>query len=136
MVNEMRKKLLLLVTVLVLAGLRPAFADSVTLTDGSIVFGTVKGLGGGMLKLETEFAGLLEIDASKILSIKTEQPINVALSTGDRLVGAIEPNEAGDGFIVKTKFADVPITSADVQDIWTADGKIPEQTTLEAAIAS
>ncbi len=135
MVNEMRKTLLLLVTVLILVGLRPVFADSVTLSDGSILFGTVKGLGGGKLKLETEFAGVLEIDAAKILSIKTEQPINVSLSTGDRLVGAIEPNEAGDGFIVKTKFADVPITSADVQDMWTAGSKSPEQTTLEAAIA-
>ena len=131
----MRKKLFLSVTVMLLAGPRPALADSVTLSDGSILFGTVKGLGDGKLKLETEFAGLLEIDAAKILSIKTEQPINVALSTGDRLVGTIEPNEAGDGFIVKTKFADVPITSADVQNIWTQDGKSPEQTTLEEAIA-
>ncbi len=135
MVNEMRKKLLLLVTVLVLVGPKPVFADSVTLSDGSILFGTVKELGDGKLMLDTEFAGLLEIDAAKIMSIKTDQPINVALSTGDRLVGAIEPNEAGDGFIVKTKFADVPITSADVQDMWTAGSKSPEQTTLEAVIA-
>jgi putative salt-induced outer membrane protein YdiY len=117
------------------AGLRPALADSVTLSDGSILFGTVKGLAGGKLTLETDFAGSLEIDATKIRSIKTEQPINVALASGDRLVGAIEPNQAGDGFVVKTKHADVPIKSADVQDIWTKDGKSPEQTTLEAEIA-
>ncbi len=113
----------------------PALADSIVLSDGSILIGTVKGLSDGKLLFDTSFAGVLTIDASTVMSILADQPLNVALSTGDRLVGKLEPNEAGDGFVVKTKFADVPITSSDVDHIWTKDSKSPEQVTLEQAIA-
>lgn len=130
-----RPRSLLLVTFSLLVISGTASADSVTLSDGSVIFGVIGGLANGKLTVETEFAGTVTVDASAVMSIQSDQPLSVALSSGDRLVGTIEPSANGEGFVVKTRHADVPIKSSDVENMWTKDGQSPEAKTLEEAIA-
>ena len=125
----------LVVTISLLVICGTASADSVTLSDGTVIFGVIKSLGNGKLTLETEFVGTVTVDASAVMSIQSDQPLSVALSSGDRLIGTIEPSADGEGFVVKTRHADVPIKSSDVQDMWTEGGQSPEAKTLEEAIA-
>lgn len=128
-------RVLQLVILSLLSAVRVLSADVVTLTDGSRLVGTIKGLSQGKLTLETDFAGTLELDASKIDSIEAVEPVNVALASGDRFVGTVQPNPQGEGFVVKSKYADIPVRAADVQAIWPKGEPSPEQREQEAAAA-
>ena len=71
-------------------------ADVVELSDGSRLLGTVERWGDGKLILATQFAGTLEIDASLVVTIQTDQPVNVgidqrmALPTKKQVYSSIE----------------------------------------------
>jgi putative salt-induced outer membrane protein YdiY len=100
--------------------------DVVTLTDGSRLVGTIQRLGDGKLVLTTKFAGKLEIDADKVVSLATEDKVNVALESGDRLVGPMAA-EADDRSVVQTVIGNLDIKLEDVTAIWPQGAKSPEQ---------
>jgi putative salt-induced outer membrane protein YdiY len=110
-----------------------AVADIVTLADGSRLVGSIEQLADGKLKLTTDFAGTLEIDAAKVVAIETDGAVNVGLATGDCLVGPMRPAPAGDGATVETAMGDVPVGMDNVKAIWPKDGKSPEVLAMEAA---
>lgn len=113
---------------LLVAALLPAItrADVVTLTDGSRLIGTIQRMSDGKLTLVTEFAGTLEIDSAKVVSLGTEGPVNVALSSGDRLVGPMAAEE-GDRSVVKTAVGELDISMASVEAVWPQGADSPEQ---------
>lgn len=80
-----------------LAGFRsPAVGDEVLTSDGSRLVGKIERLANGRLRVMTEILGMVEIDASKVVSVATDEPIAVEFPTGDRLVGkASTSSEAG-----------------------------------------
>lgn len=113
----------------------PGAADVVTLSDGSRLIGTVERLGDGKLILATQFAGTLEIDATQVTAIETEQTVNVGMTTGDRLVGPIEWSEVVERPVVQTELGGIPITTDKIEAIWPEDGKSPEVLAMEEQIA-
>jgi putative salt-induced outer membrane protein YdiY len=113
----------------------PGAADVVTLTDGSRIIGVVERLAEGKLILVTEFAGTLEIDASKVVAIETDQTVNVAMASGDRLVGQIAREADTEQAVVQTEMGDVAIDADKIEAIWPKDGKSPEVLAMEAQIA-
>jgi len=73
-----------------------AFADDeVKLKNGDRLTGTVKGLAGGKLLLETSHSGPLKIDWAQVVSVKTDTPIKVKLATGETLEGKLAPGAEG-----------------------------------------
>jgi hypothetical protein len=73
-----------------------AFADDeVKLKNGDRLTGSVKGLVGGKLLLETKHSGPLKIDWAEVASVKTDAPIKVKLSTGELLEGKLAPGADG-----------------------------------------
>ncbi|HRX86814.1 MAG TPA: DUF481 domain-containing protein [Phycisphaerae bacterium] len=108
-------------------------ADVVTLTDGSRLVGTIERMTDGKLMLTTEFAGKLEIDTAKVVSMGTEEPVNVALSSGDRLVG---PMTAGEDqrSVVKTAVGELDIDMASVDAIWPKGADSPEAVAAQKEI--
>lgn len=121
----------------VLAVLVPphAGADVVVLTDGSRLLGTVERMGGGKLILATQFAGTIEIDSAMVTSIETDEPVNVGMASGDRLVGPIQWKHEIDRAVVETEMGGVPIAVERVEAIWPKDGKSPEVLAMEEQIA-
>lgn len=113
----------------------PGLADVVTLSDGSRLIGTVERLADGKIVLVTKFAGTLEIDATQITSIETEQKVNVGMTTGDRLVGTLEHSAAVDRPVVQTELGGIPITVDKIEAIWPEGGKSPEVLAMEEQIA-
>ena len=109
-------------------------ADVVTLSDGSRLLGTVERMADGKLILATRFAGTIEIDASMVASIETDQSVNVGMSSGDRLVGPIEWKPEIERAVVQTEMGGVPITVDKVEAIWPQDGKSPEVLAMEEQI--
>ncbi len=101
-------------------------ADVVTTSDGTRLVGTVEQISGGKLVIQTEIAGRLEIDASKITGISTDKPVNVAVSSGDKLVGAIDSSPAGDTSVVRSALGDIPISPDTVTMLWPEGTESPE----------
>jgi putative salt-induced outer membrane protein YdiY len=116
-----------------LASSLTARADVVTLTDGSRLVGQVERLSGGKLKLVTEFAGALEIDAAKIESLTTEGKINVKLPSGDRLVGPVI-GQKGDRSTIQTAVGDVDVQIAEADAIWPEGALSPEEIAAQEEI--
>ncbi|MFH1749015.1 MAG: DUF481 domain-containing protein [Planctomycetota bacterium] len=125
----------LMIVILGLLLVTPGTADVVTLTDGSRLLGQVERLGEGKLVLVTKFAGTLEIDAAMIASIQTDQPVNVGMDSGDRLVGPVEWKHEIDRAVVRTEMGGVPVNVSRITDIWPRDGKSPEVIAMEAQVA-
>jgi putative salt-induced outer membrane protein YdiY len=133
----MKNKRLIPLTVVMLCALHaaPAAADVVTLADGSRLVGTIERMADGKLILVTEYAGTLEIDASKIVTIETDQPVNVGTTTGDRLVGKIEWSPDEEKAVVHSEVGTIPVPTDKIEAIWPKDGKSPEALALEEQVA-
>ncbi len=72
----------LLVTALALALATSASADRIELNDGSLINGKLVSAEAGKFKVETAFAGTIEIAQDKIRSFTTDEPVNVELAAG------------------------------------------------------
>jgi len=72
-----------------------ALADKVVLENGDALTGTVVKLEGGKLTLKTDYAGPVEIEAAKVKSIVTDQPVEVHTTTGEVLKGKLKVVEPG-----------------------------------------
>lgn len=118
-----------------LAAPAPCPADVVTLTDGSRLVGVVERIGGGKLILTTEFAGTLEIEAAKLVSLQTEQTVHVELPSGDRLVGTVEWIPDISEVVVHTAMGGISIHMDQVDSVWQEGGKSPDVLAMEDEIA-
>ena len=76
------------------AGLR-VYADRFELADGSIVLGKLVSAEAGKFKVETAFAGTIEISQDKLKSFSTDEVVNVGLAAGSQVLGRVEPSEGG-----------------------------------------
>ena len=72
-----------------------ALADRVELTNGSVVLGKIVSAEDGKFKVETDFAGTVEIKQDKIKSFTTDEAVNVALATGSAVLGQVAPTASG-----------------------------------------
>ncbi|MBK9119618.1 MAG: DUF481 domain-containing protein [Phycisphaerales bacterium] len=111
-----------------------AMADVVTLTDGSRLVGQVQRMSDGRMVLVTQFAGTIDLDATQIVTIQTDELVNVGMDTGDRLRGVIEWHEQLSRAVLKTELGDIPVAVERIKDIWGPDDKSPEVLAMEEQI--
>ena len=72
-----------------------ARADRVELNDGSVVMGKLLSAEGGKFKVETAFAGTIEIAQDKIKSFSTDEIVNVELAAGSAVLGKVQGTDTG-----------------------------------------
>jgi putative salt-induced outer membrane protein YdiY len=73
-----------------------ALADEVVLENGDRLSGKIVRLVGGKLAIKTSYsAKLIEIDASKVKSIKTDAPVEMHLAGGEVIRGKLNTGEGG-----------------------------------------
>jgi len=120
----------LLGAVCALALLAGARADRVELTDGSVILGKLLSAEGGKLKVETGFAGTIEIAQDKVKSFSTDAPVNVALAGGTQVLGKVEPTDTG----IKVVASDGQMTAdtGKVAAVWRPGADSPEVRKLKA----
>lgn len=94
---------------LLLGGSLSGRADTVTTRDGSVLNGNIAGLEDGMLELESEFAGTLELSIEHIALLETEAPYVIDLAGGNRLVGEIKSSDDG-GLTVQSELGAIDIS--------------------------
>ncbi len=100
-----------------------ARADRVELTNGSVVLGKIVSAENGKFKVETDFAGTVEIKQDKIKSFTTDEAVHVALA-GSEVLGQVTPTEAG----IKVAATNGTITgeTKEVKAVWQKDAESPE----------
>jgi putative salt-induced outer membrane protein YdiY len=95
-----------------------AFADKITLQDGSILMGTVTHMVEGQIHIETAFAGALTVPMEQIVEMETADVKPIHLHDGSVIQGTIQTREANRMDVIwgkdQTRFAVVP---ADIQAI-------------------
>lgn len=109
----------------------PVGADIIEMADGTRLVGTITQITDDTIVIETTIAGTLKIDRTKLLSLQTDQPFNVSLASGDKLVGPIAITADSDKPVVKTAMGDIPVSVDDIDAVWGKDAKSPEILAME-----
>jgi putative salt-induced outer membrane protein YdiY len=93
-------------------------ADELHLADGSRLVGELVSKHEGKLTFVTSFAGEFMIDSDRVVGISTEQPVILALASGERVSGVLRYDAQAGQSATRTTFGDVPVLLAQVSAIW------------------
>lgn len=132
MKNTTRKTLAAATFALVVAVLAGA-ADRIELADGSVVLGKLLSAEAGKFKVETAFAGTIEIAQDQIRSFTTEEAVNVGLAAGSTVLGKVEPAAAG--ITVVAADGQMSAATAKVAAVWRVGADSPETRRLKETAA-
>ena len=100
-----------------------AVADRVELSDGSVIHGKIVSLEAEKLKMETAFAGVIEIAQATVRMIATDEPVNVSLITGSAVLGQVSP--ANGRLKVAVPNGELAIVPADIASVWRQGAESP-----------
>ena len=100
-----------------------ARADRIELTNGSVVLGKIVSAEGGKFKVETDFAGTVEIKQDKIKDFSTDEVVNVSLATGSTVLGQVTPTDSG--IKVTANNGELAAGTAQVAAVWRKDAESP-----------
>jgi len=108
-----------------------ALADRVELTDGSVINGKIISADGGKLKVDTAFAGAIEIAQSSVKSFSTDEAVHVGLAAGSEVLGKVVAADAG----IKVEAADGQMSTgtAQVVAVWRPGADSPAVRAAKAA---
>jgi len=120
----------LVTTLLTLALATFARADRIELADGSVINGKLLSAEGGKLKVETSFAGTVEIDQTKVKTFSTDESVNVSLAGGSAALGRITSTDAG--IKVASAHGEVSAATTGVSAVWRQGEDSPETKKLKA----
>jgi hypothetical protein len=107
-----------------LAFLVIARADRIELVNGSVIVGKIVSAEDGKFKVETDFAGTVEVQQDKIKSFTTDEAVNVGLKSGSAVLGKVEPTATG--LAVVSTDGTTTATPAGIVAVWAAGTDSPE----------
>ncbi|MDH4054771.1 MAG: DUF481 domain-containing protein [Gammaproteobacteria bacterium] len=91
-----------------------AKTDIVLLVNGDTITGEVKSLDFGSLRYSTDSMGTVNIDWEDVATIKSDQKLQVEITSGTRYFGSLIESETQHSIIVVTKNGPVEIENSDV----------------------
>lgn len=109
-----------------------ALADRVELSDGSVINGKLLSAEGGKLKVETAFAGTIEIKQDSVKTFSTDEAVNVGLAGGSQVLGKVEVTDAG--IKVVANDGQMSATTANVAAVWRQGSDSPDTKKLKADV--
>ncbi len=71
-------------------------ADTVGTKDGSTIQGKVLRVGGGVVEIETAFAGVLKIQQANVATLSTDAPVFLRYTGGNTIQGAVSTAASGE----------------------------------------
>ncbi len=120
-----------LVAVLIASALAAsANADVVETKNGARIVGKVVRISEGAISVDTDYAGMLAVKQSEVLSVTTDTPVAVRLASGTRIDGKVTGSPDGSLRIVGDD-GTITTTVEKVAASWKAGGKDPEIAALE-----
>jgi Protein of unknown function, DUF481 len=104
-------------------------ADVVETKDGARIPGKILKIEGGLVVVETSFAGTISIKQADVIALNTEAAIAIRLASGTRLAGLVT---TADGSLKITNADGVVATTMDkIAALWSAGAPDPQITALE-----
>lgn len=116
-----------------------AYADRIELNDGSVVIGKLLSAEAGKLKVDTAFAGTIEISQKQVKGFVTDEPVNVELAAGSTVLGKVGMTDTG--LVVVASDGQMTTPTDKVTAVWPkgqispAVKKLQRQWKYEAAVA-
>ena len=107
-------------------------ADYVETSDGSRIVGTVVRVADGKLLIATDFAGELEIEVARVVTVATDGALSVELASGDRLVGALKGMPEQQKSVVDSTVGEVEVSWDQVSYAWPEGEESPELQAVRA----
>ena len=104
-------------------------ADRVELTDGSVVVGKILSVEAGKMKVDTAFAGTIEISQDKIKGFSTDEEVNVENAAGSSILGKVAI--ADGGVVVTAKDGQLAAPADKVKAVWAKGSDSPEVRALK-----
>ena len=99
-------------------------ADRVELADGSIIFGKLVSAEADKFKVETAFAGTIEIAQDKVKSFSTDEAVNVQLAAGSTVLGKVAVTATG--ITVVASDGQMAAATSKVTAVWRPGSDSPE----------
>jgi putative salt-induced outer membrane protein YdiY len=106
-----------------------ASADVVETTNGARIVGKITKIHEGVVTINTDFAGDIDIKQALVTKITTDHPVGVRVSDGTRYIGAVVPAPGG-GLQVTTKSGAVETPVSKVVAWWAAGEEDPDVVAL------
>lgn len=106
-------------------------ADRVELNDGSVVIGKILSVDAGKMKVDTAFAGTIEISQDKIKGFSTDEEVNVENTAGSTLLGKVAATDSG--LVVTAKDGQLSTPTGNVKAVWQKGMDSPEIRALRRA---
>lgn len=70
-------------------------ADTVETTNGARIVGKIKMIHGGVVTINTDYAGELNVKQTLVTSITTDHPVAVRVADGTKIIGMVSPAPEG-----------------------------------------
>jgi hypothetical protein len=106
-------------------------ADTVATKDGSTIQGKILHVSGGVIEIETTFAGVLKIQQATVVSLATDSPVSLRYQGGNTVRGTLSTAE-GEVRVAGPGALDTGAVSK-VETVWTKDSDSPEARAAAAA---
>lgn len=100
-------------------------ADVVETSNGAREVGKITGIEKGVIKLETEYAGKIEVKQSLVTRITTDRPVAVRLADGSKVVGVVS-SPAADKIRVTGPDKTVDASVSNLAAWWAAGEEDPD----------
>ncbi len=110
-------------------------ADVVELSNGSRLVGEIVDIHEGTLRLETDFAGTLELELADVSSFATDEEEAIRFEDGDVVIGIVSSPESG-RIVVETERGFIAGETSEVVAAWDPDAIDPEVAEREEALRS
>jgi hypothetical protein len=104
-------------------------ADVVETTNGARIVGTIKKIHGGVVTIETDYAGELNVKQVLVTRITTDHPVSVRLADGSGIVGVIN-SPAPDKLRIEGAGRHVETPVGNVSATWAAGQEDPDLAAL------
>lgn len=111
------------------------FADVVQTNDGSRLVGEIAQISGGVLYLETAYAGNLEIPMAEVATFSSDEAETVRLADGNVAVGPVSGSSNG-SISIATAGGTVSASTSDVTATWTPGDVDPDVLAQQAELQS
>ncbi len=92
-------------------------ADTIVTKNGSSINGRILGIEGGKMKIETDFAGEIEVDKAQIDHFSSDNPIFVSFESGSSYVGKVTGKQNGE-LTIETQDGDLSTSMDKVDESW------------------
>lgn len=106
-------------------------ADVVETKSGSRITGKVVKIDGSSVFVDTDFAGEIKVKQSEVVTIATEEPLNVRLEGGTVIQGTLASPAGGGAVVVSGPAGSINTTMDKVQITWAPGTTDPELLALQ-----